>query len=161
MDVALCDILGQHTSKPVCNLLGMRCGCRKRTYNTCLSYGAYRDYNTWREGRTRELTQDLVGQGVTAVKIWPFDQFGTLLGGPIGQRTVTVAIGPVTHAISPENFQKGLHYLEHIRRVVGAKVDIAAEGHARWNLPSAVRISRALEPYDIMWLEEIIPSGNI
>jgi L-alanine-DL-glutamate epimerase-like enolase superfamily enzyme len=37
---------------------------------------------------------------------------------------------------------------------------IAIEGHARWDLPAAVRIARALEPYDIMWLEEIIPPDN-
>ena len=28
-------------------------------------------------------------------------------------------------------------------------MEIAIEGHARWNLPEAIRIARALEPYDV------------
>jgi L-alanine-DL-glutamate epimerase-like enolase superfamily enzyme len=40
-------------------------------------------------------------------------------------------------------------------------MSIAIEGHARWDLPSSIRIARALETYNIMWLEEIIPPDNV
>jgi L-alanine-DL-glutamate epimerase-like enolase superfamily enzyme len=39
-------------------------------------------------------------------------------------------------------------------------MEIAIEGHARWNLTEATKIARSLEPYDILWLEEIIPPDN-
>ena len=44
---------------------------------------------------------------------------------------------------------------------MGDRIDIAIEGHSRWNLPTAIKIARALEPYNIMWLEDIMPVDNV
>lgn len=161
VDVALWDIVGQYTGQPIYNLLGGRCRESIRIYNTCAGHGAYQDYQTWRDGHAGELAEDLLKSGIKAMKIWPFDQFGTSLGGPVGQRAGAEAVGPVTHYLSKENLKKGISYVEDIRNRVGDKMEIAIEGHARWNLPEATKIARALEPYDIMWLEEIIPADNI
>jgi galactonate dehydratase len=35
-------------------------------------------------------------------------------------------------------------------------MQIAIEGHSRWDLNCAIRIARALEPYDVLWMEDII-----
>lgn len=162
IDVALWDIVGQSTGQPIYNLLGGRNRERVPVYNTCVSHGTIQDYHRWRyENRTGELAEELLQQGIKAMKIWPFDQFGTSLGGPIGQRAGAEAVGPVTHFLSKENLKKGISYVEDIRRAVGDKMEIAIEGHARWNLPEAIKIARALEPYDVLWLEEIIPPDNI
>jgi galactonate dehydratase len=160
IDVALWDIVGQHVGQPIYNLLGGRNREAIPIYNTCVSYGKYQDYHAWREGRTGELAADLLKNGIKAMKIWPFDQFGASLGGPIGSRAGVEAVGPVTHFLSKDNMKKGLSYVEDIRNTVGDQMEIAIEGHARWNLPEAVEIGRALEKYDILWLEEIIPPDN-
>ena len=161
VDVALWDLLGQHTGQPIYNLLGGRNRDRIRIYNTCVSHGPYQDYHAWREGRAGELAQDLLKNNIKAMKIWPFDQFGTSLGGPIGSRAGVEAVGPVTHYISPEQLKKGMSYVEDIRKAVGDQMEIAIEGHARWNLPEAVKIARALEPYNVLWLEEIMQPDNL
>ncbi len=161
IDVALWDILGQYTGQPIYTLLGGRSRERIQIYNTCVSYGQQRDYHTWFEGHSGELAQDLLAHGINAMKIWPFDQFGVSLGGPIGQRAGVGAVGPVGHFLSKENLKKGLSYVEDIRKAVGDQMEIAIEGHARWNLPEAAKIARALEPYDVMWLEEIMPPDNV
>jgi galactonate dehydratase len=161
VDVALWDIVGQYTGQPIYNLLGGRSRDQIQIYNTCVSHGPHQDFHTWREGRAGELAEDLLKSGIKAMKIWPFDQFGTSLGGPVGQRAGAEAVGPVTHYLSKENLKKGLSYVEDIRNTVGDTMEIAIEGHARWNLPEATKIARALQPYDIMWLEEIIPPDNI
>ncbi|MBL8117177.1 MAG: mandelate racemase/muconate lactonizing enzyme family protein [Anaerolineae bacterium] len=161
IDVALWDILGQHTGQPIYNLLGGRNRDRVMIYNTCVSHGPHQDYHRWRmEHKTGELAAELLKSGIKAMKIWPFDQFGVSLGGPVGSRAGAEAVGPVTHYISPENLKKGVSYVEDIRRTVGDQMEIAIEGHARWNLTEAVKIARALEPYNIMWLEEIMPPDN-
>jgi L-alanine-DL-glutamate epimerase-like enolase superfamily enzyme len=161
VDVALWDIVGQYSGQPIYNMLGGRSREQIQIYNTCVSHGPHQDYHTWREGRAGELAEDLLKSGIKAMKIWPFDQFGASLGGPVGQRAGVEAVGPVTHYLSKENLEKGISYVEDIRNTVGDKIEIAIEGHARWNLPEATKIARALEPYDVMWLEEIIPADNI
>jgi L-alanine-DL-glutamate epimerase-like enolase superfamily enzyme len=160
IDVALWDLLGQYTEQPIYHLLGGRNRDRIQIYNTCVSYGAYQDFHIWREGRAGDLAQDLLKNGITAMKIWPFDQFGASLNGPIGQRAGVEAVGPVTHFLSNADLHKGVSYVEDIRKAVGDKMEIAIEGHARWNLTEAAKIARALEPYGILWLEEMIPPDN-
>ncbi len=125
IDVALWDIAGQHTGQPIYNLLGGRNRDRIPVYNTCVSHGSYQDYHAWREGRTGELAADLLKNGIKAMKIWPFDQFGASLGGPIGSRAGVEAVGPVTHFLSKADMKKGLSYVEDIRKSVAI----------RWRLP--------------------------
>lgn len=171
VDVALWDIAGQYSGQPIYNLLGGRSRDRIAVYNTCVGHGRHQDYQAWAEGRSGELAADLLAHGIRAMKIWPFDQFGVSLDGPLAARGQTGsrgsgtaganAMGPVSHFLSKEDLKKGLSYVEDIRKTVGDQMKIAIEGHARWNLPEAVRIARALEPYDVMWLEEIIPPDNL
>jgi galactonate dehydratase len=161
VDIALWDLLGQYTGQPIYNLLGGRNREEIRIYNTCVSYGQHQDYHRWSSGHAGELAQELLQHNITAMKIWPFDQFGVSLGGPVGRRAGAGAVGPVGHYLSTDDLKRGLSYVEDIRRAVGDKMGIAIEGHARWNLPEATRIARALEPYEIMWLEEIMPADNL
>lgn len=161
VDVALWDLLGQYTGQPIYNLLGGRNRERIRIYNTCVTYGPYRDFHAWFEGRAGPLAQELLAQGITAMKVWPWDQFGVSLGGPIGQRAGVGAVGPVGHFLDRDDLAQGLKVVQDIRAAVGDRMEIAIEGHARWDLPVSIKIAHALEPYDILWLEEILPPDNI
>jgi L-alanine-DL-glutamate epimerase-like enolase superfamily enzyme len=166
LDIALWDLAGQHLAQPIYNLLGGRSRDRIPIYNTCVSYGKHADWELIMNGRAGELAKDLLAQGVRAMKIWPFDQFGPTLSGPDKLREPTVmwggktAAGVLGHSISNEELKLGVGVVESVRRAVGDQMSIAIEGHARWDLPTATRIARALEPYDIMWLEEIMPPDN-
>ena len=161
VDIALWDIVGQYTAQPIYNLLGGRNRDHIPVYNTCIGSDLYQDYRAWTEGRAGQLAEDLLKQGITAMKIWPFDPQGISLNEPMDRKAGVGAIGPVSHSVSQESLHKGLTCVEDIRAAVGDKVEIAIEGNARWNLPAATKIARALEPYDIMWLEEIIPPDNV
>jgi len=166
VDIALWDLAGQHTGQPIYNLLGGRNREEVPVYNTCVGYGKYPDYQAWIEGRAGELAQDLLKHGIKAMKVWPFDRFGPTLAGPTAPRRKTPTCQPLQsagvlgHHLSNEDLKKGLAVVDDIRRSVGDKVQIAIEGHARWDLPTAARIAQALEPYDILWLEEIMPPDN-
>jgi galactonate dehydratase len=48
-----------------------------------------------------------------------------------------------------------------IRAAVGDDIDLAIDMHARFDVPSAIRAARALEPFDLMWLEEPVPPENL
>ncbi|MCX5494054.1 mandelate racemase/muconate lactonizing enzyme family protein [Kaistia dalseonensis] len=167
VDVALWDIAGQNAGEPIYTMLGGRSRDRIAIYNTCVGYGKYDDLNAWLTGKAGELAENLVAQGITAMKIWPFDQFGPTLSGPVDSRKPMViwgaqtAAGPRGHSLSHDELKAGIAIVEDIRRAVGDRMQIAIEGHARWDLGVSTKIARALEPLDIMWLEEIMPPDNV
>ncbi len=166
VDVALWDLAGQHLGQPIYNLLGGRSRDRIPIYNTCVSSGKYVDMERVNPEEAGDLAKDLLQQGIRGMKIWPFDQFGPTLAGPGKLREpvviwgATTAAGVLGHSITNDDLKKGVGVVESIRRAVGDRMAIAIEGHARWDLPTATRIARALEPYDPMWLEEIMPPDN-
>ncbi len=166
IDIALWDIAGQNAGQPIYNLLGGRNRERVPVYNTCVGYGKYPDY-CGLDGRTGRRTggqssrpgnqgdEDLAVRPVRMDHRRPREQRGEV--SIFGHAT---AAGIQTHFLSNEELKKGVAVVEDIRRAVGDKMSIAIEGHARWGLPTATRIARALEPLDIMWLEEIMPPDN-
>jgi len=165
IDIALWDLFGQAQGLPVYRLLGGPTYEKVRVYNTCAGYryggskpagvdatytdgraaGPYEDLDAWKTDAGK-LAQDLLEQGVGAMKIWPFDQFG-----------------PETHGqwITAEQIEIGLRPFRQIREAVGKKMDVALEMHSVWNLPSAIRIAKAVEPYDPMWFEDPIRMDNL
>jgi galactonate dehydratase len=163
LDIALWDIVGQACGQPIYNLLGGQVRDSIRTYNTCASYGDMRDYEAFHE-RPDELAASLLAEGITAMKIWPFDVFARRPSaqesehqhrrqGTVGSARTLVGLADGQY-ISPAEIDAGVEAVRRIRKAVGARVEIAIEMHALWNYPSALRIARALEPYDLMWLEE-------
>jgi L-alanine-DL-glutamate epimerase-like enolase superfamily enzyme len=167
IDVALWDLLGQIAGQPIYVMLGGRSRDRIRAYNTCVGFGRYPDLDAWLTGRAGELASDLLAQGITAMKIWPFDQVGPTLAGPGREREevrvwgAITAAGTLGHGIGNDDLARGIAIVADIRKAVGDRMDIAIEGHARWDLPSATRIARAMAPYDVRWLEEIMPPDNV
>lgn len=156
LDLALWDLLGQHTRQPVLNLLGGQTRDSIRIYNTCVDTPKYADQTGFLE-KPGELAKSLLAQGITAMKVWPWDRFApqmkvSAVTGPAGWS----AVGPVGHDLLPEQLAQGLWTVQEIRRAVGDKMQIALEGHSRWDVNCALRIARALEPYDVMWMEDFL-----
>jgi galactonate dehydratase len=140
VDIALWDILGKLAAQPVYQLLGGKSRDRIRTYNTC--YDHVYDFNR----EAGKLAQDLLSMGVQAMKVWPFDQ---------------TALANQGQYITQAELENCLLPVRQIREAAGDTMDIAMEFHGYWNLPSAVKIARALEPFRIMWLEEMLPQDNM
>ena len=140
IDIALWDLLGKVTGQPVYQLLGGKSRDRIRIYNTC--YDHLYDFNQ----EAGKLAQDLAGMGIRAMKIWPFD---------------ATALRNQGQFITPAELQECLKPVQQIREAVGDSMEIAMEFHGYWNLPSAIRIAQALEPYGILWLEEMLPQDNM
>ncbi len=141
-EVALWDIMGKHYQAPLYHLLGGRTRNEVPTYNTCIGFGDVQDYRQWHED-AGELAQSLLMDEIHAMKIWPFDPFSER---SFGQR------------ISPAEIEKGLIPIQQIRERVGNQMEIGIECHFRWNRVSMERIARALEPYDILFLEDVLPA---
>jgi L-alanine-DL-glutamate epimerase-like enolase superfamily enzyme len=161
LDIALWDLLGQYLGQPIYNLLGGRIRDSIRIYNTCVNTPRYADQDGFLQ-RPGELAESLLAQGITQMKVWPWDRFAPQMNGnqPTGPAGWS-AVGPVGHDLSTQDLRQGLHVVEEIRRAVGDRMAIAIEGHSRWDLNAALRIARALEPYEVIWLEDIIQPDSV
>ncbi len=142
VEVALWDILGKKYVAPLYHLLGGKTRDRIPTYNTCIGFGPIQDYAAWHED-AGVLARSLLDDGIKAMKIWPFDRFSEKSFGQY---------------ISHQQVEQGLQPVRQIREAVGHEMEIGIECHFRWNRTSMERIARALEPYDILFLEDVLPA---
>jgi L-alanine-DL-glutamate epimerase-like enolase superfamily enzyme len=161
LDIALWDLLGQYLGQPIYNLIGGRSRESIPIYNTCVNTPKYPDQDDFLE-RPGQLAKALLAQGIRQMKVWPWDRFAPQIRadtdpGPAGW----TAAGPPGHYLSAENLQKGLWVIQEIRKSVADRMHIAIEGHSRWDLNCALRIARTLEPYGVIWMEDIIQPDSV
>ena len=161
LDVALWDLLGKRAGLSVSTLLGGRVRDEIRLYNTCVDAGGYDDMTAWLE-RPGDLAEELLADGFGGMKVWPWDRFAPqissgLVTGPAGWS----AMGPAGHDLTPDQLAEGLACIEAIRERVGMRIDVMLEGHSRWDLNAAIRICRAVEPYELAWVEDIIQPDSV
>lgn len=166
VDIALWDLFGKATGLPVHQLLGGATRDRIRVYNTCAGpeyirsrpqqavdnwglspdgQGRYEDLAAFMT-RPGELARELLAEGITGMKIWPFDPYAEASGGQY---------------ISAADLELALCPFREIREAVGNAMDVMVEFHGLWSVPMAKRIVRALEPYDPFWLEDPIRMGDL
>ena len=163
-DIALWDIFGKAMGQPVAQMLGGFTRRSIRTYNTCAgtnyvkkttgqvtgNYGLgesnqFDDLNGFLNNAD-ELAHSLLEDGITAMKIWPFDRAAEISRGQY---------------ISLPDLQKALEPFEKIRRAVGNKIDIMVEFHSMWQLLPAIQIAKALAPYQTFWHEDPIKMDSL
>ena len=140
VDLALWDLLGKSLEIPVYRLIGGKSNPRIRLYNTCFPHKY--DFNREPEKIMRELIDE---HGIHAIKIWPFDG--------AAQRNKN-------QFVTPDDIDQALAPVRKLRDGFGNGIEILMEFHSNWNLTSAIRIARALEPYKPMWLEDMLLPGN-
>jgi galactonate dehydratase len=139
VDIALWDLMGKANNQPIYKMLGGASRESIRIYNTCYDRV---DFNK----EPVQLARELLASNVRAMKIWPFDGIAKENGGNY------ITADELTRAIEP---------IRLIREAFGESIEVAIEFHGFWNLPSAIRIAAALEPYRPMWLEEMLPQDNL
>ncbi|MBI3970183.1 MAG: mandelate racemase/muconate lactonizing enzyme family protein [Chloroflexi bacterium] len=146
IDIALWDILGKRTGLPVYALLGGKVNRRIPIYHHPWD-GVASVHEAFRDGRRPEgyiaATRELVAQGIIAGKLDPFPREPGF-----------------NREISPEALELAVDVVRQIREG-GPSFRIMVELHARFNVASAVRIAKALEPYNPFWLEEPVPPENV
>jgi galactonate dehydratase len=165
-DLALWDLYGKVIGQPLYQLLGGASRERVRTYNTCAGYryiraaggqntrnwgldgksqGPYEDLEGFLN-RADEVAHSLLEQGITGMKIWPFDPHAEASDGQY---------------ISGPDLEKALEPFRRIRKAVGNRMDIMVEFHSLWRLTAAQRIAQALAEFDTFWHEDPIRMDSL
>jgi len=139
IDIALWDLRGKQADMPLWKLLG---GYRRHV-------PAYATGGFYEEGKgIRELVREMeayVAHGFSAVKMKVGRNDGIELS-PLrvmdnrGRCEVTLA--------------QDIERVAAVRKAIGPDIRLMVDANGAWDVPTAVKMGRALEPYDIDWYEE-------
>ncbi|MGQ3489084.1 mandelate racemase/muconate lactonizing enzyme family protein [Roseovarius pacificus] len=144
LEIACWDILGKARERPVWALLGGRVNDRIRAY-TYLYPLPRHDQDFWvSPDQAAEAAADCVARGYTAVKFDPAGPY-TIHGG---------------HMPAMSDISVSAAFCKAIREAVGDRADLLFGTHGQFTTAGAIRLGRAIAPYDPLWYEEPIPPDN-
>jgi L-alanine-DL-glutamate epimerase-like enolase superfamily enzyme len=97
--------------------------------------------------------------GIPGALSWPQ---GMLQGDPADQMERMLQVHhimhPFTHVrLTPKGIALLCEYVEQVRAVVGDAVPIAADHFGHIGVDDCIRLGQALEPYNLAWLEDLVP----
>lgn len=148
IETALWDIMGKALETPVYNLLGGKCYDEVRLYDDyCDAYkDGFQGTNLWREGDTSlegviKQAQFIKSRNFTALKLHPVG----LPPRPAISRTASL-----------KAINKTVEKVKAIREVVGDEIDICIDINNRLDIPSSIKLAKAMEPYNLLFLEDPI-----
>jgi galactonate dehydratase len=135
VEMACWDIVGKALGQPVHRLLGGAVRDRVKAY----ANGWYTTERTPEEfhGAARAVVE----RGYRALKLDPF--------------------GAGFAEIERSELLTALSLVEAVRDAVGPEVEILIEMHGRFTPAVALRVARALEPFEPSWIEEPVPPENL
>lgn len=143
IEIALWDIKGKATGKPVYELLGGKVHDRLRSY-TYIYPDIARGQDSgiyWNAEASAERAAYYAGLGFTGIK---FD--------PAAPYTCFDPRQP-----SLESMDLCEKFCRLIREAVGSKADLLFGTHGQFTTAGAIRFAKRLEPYQPLWFEEPVP----
>jgi galactonate dehydratase len=147
IDIALWDLRGKALGLPVYELLGGKLRDDVLLYTHPLGGSLRRDDDLVREIRA------IVDSGHTALKIDPFPHRP-------GQSPANDDF--LDGNLDREAEREAIRLTTRVRQVAGDGVELLIDAHGRFNVPTAVRLCRALEDAArIDWFEEPVPVESV
>ncbi|MFB6219790.1 MAG: mandelate racemase/muconate lactonizing enzyme family protein [Halobacteriaceae archaeon] len=155
VEVALWDLAGKLVDLPVYRLLGGKYRDEVRLYCDCHAGAAYEvehgytDYHgeaAYRPEAYAETARAAADEGFDALK---FD-----LDAPADNEN-----DPVNGRLTREAIERKREVVAAVEDAVPG-VELAFDCHWDYSLDTAKRLARALEPYDLLWLEDVLPPEN-
>lgn len=144
LEMACWDIIGKAANKPVYELIGGKVHDKLRSYTYLYPQNSAGEYDYDNVELAVECALKNMDQGFTALKFDPAGPYSAYSG----------------HQISLEAIDKSATFCRRIREAVGNKCDLLFGTHGQMTPASAVRLAKALEPYDPLWFEEPVPPGQ-
>ena len=136
IDIALWDLKGKLLGLPVYKLLGGAVREKIMVY----ANGWYT--NPGSPKLNAEESKKVIEMGYKAIKFDPF-----------GQNNF--------YTLSKEEFYLSENRIKEVRKAIGQNIEILIEGHAKFNVMTAVKISEMIKKYEPLFFEEPVSEENI
>lgn len=144
-ETALWDLTGKALNVPVYQLLGGKFRDKIRVYSDTALYRS----NNPAPKEFADSALNAVKMGFNAIK-FDIDQAGD-----------PDRFDRYNWTASQGELQRMVDQLTAVREAVGPKIDIAVDMHGRYDLNTALAVSKRVEPLNLLWLEEPIPAENV
>lgn len=145
IETALWDLAGKALNIPVYQLLGGKFRDKVRVYCDTALYR--NDFPTPKD--FADSAVEAVKLGFNAIK---FDLDYVNDPDKYDRYNWTASLGEL---------QRMYNQLAAVREAVGPKIDLCVDMHGRYDLNTALAVSKKVESLNLMWLEEPIPADNI
>jgi L-alanine-DL-glutamate epimerase-like enolase superfamily enzyme len=146
IDIALWDLRGKLAGQPLWRLLG---GYRQEV-------PAYATGGFYAEGKgIRELVAEMEGylrHGFRAVKMKVGRNSG-IEGSPLRAMA--------HRGVCEVSLAEDLARVRAVREAIGPEIRLAVDANGAWDVPTAVRMGRAMEPFDLYWYEEPVSPDDL
>ena len=146
IDIALWDLRGKMSGMPLWRLLG---GYRRRV-------PAYATGGFYAEGKgVRELCEEMRGycqHGFRAVKM-KVGRNSDIEGSPLRAMA--------HRGVCEVSLVEDLARVRAVRETIGSEVRLMVDANGAWDVPTAVKMGRAMEPFDIYWYEEPVSPDDL
>jgi galactonate dehydratase len=145
IDIALWDIKGKVLGVPIYQLLGGKVRDRVPLYTHI--------QDAWYEGVTIpdavQAAKATKKAGYHAFKTDPFKWARNYRGPFQGADAV--------ERLTPQAIEEAMDWMRAVREAVGPEYELMVDAHGRFDVATGTRIARALEPINLIWLEEPVP----
>ena len=153
VEIALWDILGKELGVPVYRLLGGKFRDRVRVYADFHAGGVQtfeekEVENAFEPDAYAQRALELVDEGFTALKL----DLDVPLPYYHDKYNRSASNAEIRHLVS---------LVSRVRETVGPDIDLAADCHCAFDVPSAIKLAQALEPFELLFLEEPVPQENV
>jgi galactonate dehydratase len=142
VEIALWDLAGKALGLPIYQLLGGRFRDKVRIY--CDS-----DMEDPLGPESDKKLPSIKDQGFTAMKI------------DLDDATDPHRFDRVNWTANNAEVDRMVSWVKHVRESIPREMELACDMHGRYDAATAKRVAKELEPFRLLWLEEVVPPENI